>query len=458
MDKEVKPWAGRFKEKTERLIEGFTASIPFDRRLYRYDIEGSIAHAEMLAKQGIIKKGEARGIVSALKEIERNIEKGDFPFRIELEDIHMNIEARLIEKIGDIGRKLHTGRSRNDQVALDLRLYLREEIIEIDSLINVLQSTLLKKAEENIDTIMPGYTHLQRAQPVLFSHHLLAYYDMLERDRERYRDSLERLNVSPLGAGALAGTSLPIDRRYVARLLRFPRLSPNSIDAVSDRDFILEFLSTSAVLAMHLSRLSEDLILWSSQEFNFLELPDSYTTGSSIMPQKKNPDVPELVRGKTGRIYGNLFSLLTVMKALPLSYNRDMQEDKEPLFDTVDTVKDCLRVMAGFLKEIKINKEVMLKATRKGFLTATDLADYLVRKGLPFRKAYHIVGRIVRYAINKGKEMEELSLKDLKRFSRLIREDVYKYISPEGSVRLKSSIGGTSQRNILSRIRRLKKK
>lgn len=453
----VKPWGGRFKEETKREVEGFTSSIHFDNRLYRHDILGSIAHAEMLARQGIIKREEARRIVKGLKEIKKEIERGDFPFRTELEDIHMNIESRLIGKIGAVGGKLHTARSRNDQVALDIRLYLRDEIKEIESLIIKFHSGLLKRAEEDLDTIMPGFTHLQRAQPVLFSHYLLAYFDMLERDRERLRDCLERVNVSPLGAGALAGTSFPIDRRYVAKRLGVKKISQNSIDAVSDRDFVIEFISACAILMMHLSRLSEDIILWSSQEFGFVELPDAFTTGSSIMPQKKNPDVPELVRGKTGRVYGNLLGLLTVMKGLPLSYNRDLQEDKEALFDTVDTVKGSLIIYAMLIKSIRINRERMREAARGGFVTATDMADYLVRKGLPFRKAHHLTGRIVRYAIDQGIALEEIPLKKLKRFSDLIGHDIYNHLSPERSIALKSSFGGTAKKNVLNRIRRLKK-
>lgn len=452
-----KPWGGRFREKTKREVEEFTASIRFDQRLYRQDILGSIAHAEMLARQGIIKKGEAQKIIKGLKVIKKEIERGNFPFRTELEDIHMNIESRLIYKIGGVGGKLHTARSRNDQVALDLRLYLRDEIKEIESFIRRLQSSLIKKAEENIDAIMPGYTHLQRAQPVLFPHYLLAYFDMFERDIERLRDCLERVTVSPLGAGALAGTGFPIDRRFIARRLGFKKVSENSIDAVSDRDFALEFASASAILMMHLSRLSEDIILWSSQEFNFIELPDALTTGSSIMPQKKNPDVPELVRGKTGRVYGNLIGLLTMMKSLPLSYNRDMQEDKESLFDTVDTVKGSLKIFTLLIERIKINREKMLKAAREGFMTSTEMADYLVRKGVPFRKAHEIVGRIVRFAINQGRLLEEIPLKMLKQFSDLIGSDIYKYLLPEKSQELKSSSGGTSKRNVLRRIKRLKK-
>lgn len=456
MSKE-KPWGGRFKEETKTEVEEFTSSIRFDKRLYKYDILGSIAHAEMLAKQGIIKKEESRKIVKGLRKIEQEIETGKFPFRAYLEDIHMNIESRLIEKIGAVGGKLHTARSRNDQVALDIRLYMRDEIKQIEPLIKSLQSSLLKNAEENIDAIMPGYTHLKKAQPVLFSHYLLAYFDMFERDRERLRECLERVNVSPLGAGALAGTSLPIDRGYVARRLGFPKVSENSIDSVSDRDFVLEFSSASAILMMHLSRISEEIVLWSSEEFNFLELPDAFTTGSSIMPQKKNPDVPELVRGKSGRVYGNLLGLLTIMKALPLSYNRDMQEDKELLFDTVDTVKDSLRIYALLIKGLMINRERMREAARGGFMMATDMADYLVRKGVPFRKAHGIAGRIVRYAIDQGKALEEIPLKRLKVFSDLIRNDLYRYISLEKAIELRSSFGGTSKRNVLGRIRKLRR-
>ncbi len=457
MSKE-KPWGGRFKEETKTEVEEFTSSIRFDKRLYKYDILGSIAHAEMLAKQGIIKKEESRKIVKGLRKIGQEIETGKFPFRAYLEDIHMNIESRLIEKIGAVGGKLHTARSRNDQVALDIRLYLRDEIKQIESLVKSLQSSLLKKAEENIDAIMPGYTHLQRAQPVLFSHYLLAYFDMFERDRERLSACLERMNVCPLGAGALSGTGFPIDREFVAGRLGFKRVSENSIDSVSDRDFAIEFASASAVLMMHLSRLSEEIVLWSSQEFNFLVLPDSFTTGSSIMPQKKNPDVPELVRGKAGRVYGNLVGLLTMMKSLPLSYNRDMQEDKELLFDTVDTVKGSLTIYSLLIKDLRIDRKRMLEAAREGFITATDMADYLVRKGVPFRKAHEMVGKIVRFAIDRGKGLEEIPLRRLKQFSDLIGSDIYKYLSPEKSVELKSSTGGTSKRNVINRIRSLKRR
>jgi len=380
-----KPWSGRFTEKTDKLVEEFNASISFDKRLYKHDIMGSITHARMLAKVGILTKKEVDKIISGLKAIEKEIVAGKFRFTPDLEDIHMAIEKRLIEKIGPVGGKLHTARSRNDQVALDVRLYLRDEIKEIQSLIRDLQKALVNVAKKNLDCIMPGYTHLQRAQPILFSHHLLAYYEMLKRDHERIADCLTRVNVMPLGAGALAGSPYPLDRDFVAKELGFAKPTDNSLDSVSDRDFCIEFCGAASILMMHLSRLSEEFILWSSQEFGFIELSDAFSTGSSIMPQKKNPDVPELVRGKTGRVYGNLLSLLTTMKALPLAYNKDMQEDKEALFDTVDTVKDCLKVFSPMLTTMKINKKKMLNATKQGFLTATDAADYLVKKGVPFQ-------------------------------------------------------------------------
>ena len=375
-----KPWAGRFTEKTSKTAEHFTESISFDRRLWKYDIEGSIAHAKMLGKQKIISQKDSSAIISGLKNIAGEIETGRFRFAVELEDIHMNIEAALIKNIGDAGKKLHTARSRNDQVALDLRLYLRAETKETIALIKNLQKTLLNAAENNIGIIMPGYTHLQRAQPVLLSHHLLAYVEMLRRDRERFEDSLKRINVLPLGSCALAGTSLPVDRPYVAKLLGFKAIAENSIDAVSDRDFAIEFLTDAGILMMHLSRFAEELILWSTEEFSFIELPDAFTTGSSIMPQKKNPDVAELIRGKSGRIYGNMIALMTVMKGLPLAYNRDMQEDKMPVFDTVDTVKSCLTVLAQMMPQIKFMSERMREAAGKAYSTATDIAEYLVKK------------------------------------------------------------------------------
>jgi argininosuccinate lyase len=451
-----KPWAGRFRGKTARTVESFTESVSFDRRLWRHDIEGSIAHAKMLGRQGIIPAGDSRKIVKGLKEIALEMEKGKFRFKPGLEDIHMNIEAALTAKIGPAGGKLHTARSRNDQVALDMRLYLRAEVKEILSLTRALQQALLDVAERHMGFIMPGYTHLQRAQPVLLAQHLLCYVEMLERDRERLIDALRRINVLPLGSGALAGTGLPIDRKYVAELLGFEAVSRNSMDAVSDRDFVLEFLSASSILMMHLSRLSEELVLWSSEEFSFVEIPDAFTTGSSIMPQKKNPDVPELVRGKTGRVYGSLFTVLTIMKGLPLAYNRDLQEDKPPVFDTVDTVKACLEVLTELFPEMRFNKERMLEAAAGGYSTSTDVAEYLVRAGLPFRKAHEATGRLVLYCLEKGKALEELTLGEYKKFSPLFRQDVYSCLGPEASIKAKSSEGGTSPAEVKRQIRRLK--
>ncbi len=452
-----KPWSGRFKEKTANIVEKFTESISFDKRLWKYDIEGSIAHTKMLAKQKIIPKRDADKIIRGLKEIYKEIESGSFQFKEELEDIHMNIESALIEKIGEIGGKLHTARSRNDQVALDMRLYLRAEIKEIISLLRKLIIIIIDIAEKNLDIIMPGYTHLQRAQPVLLSHHLLTYAHMFQRDRMRFIDALKRVNILPLGSCALAGTSLPIDRNYVSSLLEFDSVSDNSIDSVSDRDFLIEFLSIASIFMMHTSRLAEELILWSSEEFSFIELPDAFTTGSSIMPQKKNPDVAELVRGKTGRIYGNLINLLTTMKGLPLSYNRDMQEDKEPVFDTVDTVKIIIEVLIQMLPNIKINKEKLIETASAAFSTATDIAEYLVRKGLPFRSAHEITGRIVRYCIEKGKDLSSLDIEEYKSFSDFIEADIYKYIDPRNSVYEKKSYGGTSPDMVKDQIKRLKR-
>jgi argininosuccinate lyase len=449
-----KPWAGRFKEKTSKIVEDFTESISFDKRLWRHDIEGSIAHAKMLGKQSIITKEESEKIVKGLEAIAREIETGRFIFRKDLEDIHMNIEAALIRKIGDVGRKLHTARSRNDQVALDIRLYLREETKKILSLIKKFQKTLLNIAKKHLNSLMPGYTHLQRAQPVLLSHHLLSYIEMLQRDRERLKDTFKRINILPLGASAIAGTTFPIDRAYVAKLLGFDGICENSIDAVSARDFAIEFLSDAAILIMHLSRLAEELVVWSTEEFRFIELPDAFTTGSSAMPQKKNPDVAELIRGKTGRVYGNLLSLLTIMKGLPLSYNRDLQEDKPPLFDTVDTVKSCLTILNEMLPSIKFNTERMHETASEGYSTATDLAEYLVKRGLPFRRAHEITGKIVLYCIKKKKKLEELTLKELKRFSTLISQDIYLFLKAEESVRLKKSAGSTSPDEVKKQIKR----
>jgi argininosuccinate lyase len=450
-----KLWGGRFAGRTAGTVEAFTASIDIDARLYRYDIAGSIAHARMLGRQRIISSSEARRIVGGLESIQKEIEEGKFRFSAADEDVHMNIERRLIERIGRAGEKLHTARSRNDQVALDMRLYLRDELKRILPAIDGLKREIARTAKRHLNVIMPGYTHLQRAQPVLFSHHLLAYGEMFERDGARMRDCLGRVDVLPLGAGALAGTTLPIDRRYVARLLGFPRVSRNSIDAVSDRDFVLEFLSASAVLFVHLSRLAEELVLWSSTEFGFIELPDRYCTGSSMMPQKKNPDVPELVRGKAGRVFGHLQALLTIMKGLPLAYNRDLQEDKIPLFDTVDTVKASLEVMRELAREMRVKKERMAVAAADGHMNATDLADYLASKGTPFRSAHRLVGKIVRAAVERGCRIEELPLGELRRFSPKIKQDVYAYLTPEAAVDRRRSEGGTAPINVRRRLKEM---
>jgi len=438
-------------------VESFTESISFDRRLWKHDIEGSIAHARMLGRQGIITKKESEKIIKGLGRIAQEFASGSFVFRDELEDIHMNIESALMQKIGDTGGKLHTARSRNDQVSLDLRLYIRAEAKEIISLLGQFRKALIKIAARHLRTLMPGYTHLQRAQPVLLSHHLLAYAEMFQRDAERLCDALKRINQLPLGSCALAGTTLPIDRDYVAKLLGFNGVSLNSIDAVSDRDFAIEFLADCAMLIMHLSRLAEELVLWSTEEFRFIELPDAFTTGSSIMPQKKNPDVAELVRGKAGRVYGHLVSLLTVMKGLPLSYNRDMQEDKFPVFDTVDTIKSCLTVLNEMLPGIAFNKERMKTTAGEAFSTATDIAEYLVKKGLPFRKAHEITGRIVLYCITEKKGLEELSLKEIKAFSPLFAADVFSCLKAEESIKNKKSSGSTSVDEVRKQINRLRK-
>jgi argininosuccinate lyase len=452
-----KLWAGRFRKKTSRIAESFTESISFDFRLWQYDIQGSIAHARMLAKQRIIDKKDSLKIIKGLEQIAKEMSAGKFAFREDLEDIHMNIEAALISTIGDVGRKLHTARSRNDQVALDIRLYLRNELLDIVSLINQFQRTLISSASKHLYAIMPGYSHLQRAQPVLLSHHLLAYVEMLKRDDERMKAVYRSVNQLPLGACALAGTTLPIDREYVAQLLGFEGISLNSIDAVSDRDFAIEFLSASALLIMHLSRFAEELILWSTEEFKFIELPDAFTTGSSIMPQKKNPDVAELIRGKSGRVYGNLIALLTTMKALPLSYNRDLQEDKLPVFDTVDTIKACLTVLIEMFPGITFHTDRMKDTAGEAYSTATDIAEYLVRKGVPFRHAHEITGKIVLSCITQQKRLDELSLKELRLFSSQISSDIYPYLRPEESVRNRKSRGGTAPDEVRKQIRRLKK-
>ena len=451
-----KLWGGRFSQPTDKFVEEFTASIDFDKRLYRHDIRGSIAHARMLAKQGIIPPEDTETIINGLQDILGRIEAGTFDFSVSLEDIHMNIEAQLAQRIGEAGKRLHTGRSRNDQVALDIRLYLRDEIKEISASLDILIDSLLYQAEKHLGVIMPGYTHLQTAQPVLFSHHMLAYVEMFKRDKGRMGDCLKRVDVLPLGAGALAGTTFPIDREYVAKLLDFPEVTRNSLDSVSDRDFALEFLASASILMMHLSRFSEELVIWSTSEFRFIELSDAFCTGSSIMPQKKNPDVPELVRGKTGRVYGNLLALLTVMKALPLAYNKDMQEDKEPLFDTIDTVKGSLRIFADMIQEMRLNSERMRAAAAGGYSTATDVADYLVRKGVPFRDAHETVGKVVRYCVEAKKNLPELTLAEWKEFSDRIEEDIMDSITLEASVNARSATGGTALERVKQEIENAK--
>jgi argininosuccinate lyase len=451
-----KVWGGRFREGMDEVVDRFNASITFDRRLYAQDIEGSMAHCRMLAKQGIIDDEEASQMLDALAEIRREMDRGDFVFDETHEDIHTLIEKTLIEKIGMVGEKLHTGRSRNDQVSLDLRLYTREAILKVDSLIKELQMVLLALSEEHMDVIMPGYTHLQRAQPVLLAHHLLAYYEMLKRDRERFRENLKRVNVLTLGSAALAGSTFPLNRNMVAEELGFDALSGNSMDAVSDRDFALEFLFASAVLMMHLSRLSEELVIWATREFGFVTLPDALSTGSSIMPQKKNPDLPELIRGKTGRVYGDLMALLTTMKGLPLTYNKDMQEDKEALFDAADTVEQCLAVMTILLKGLSFNRDVMKRAVEEGYLTATDLADYLVLKGVTFRQAHETVGKMVLFAMGQNKELDQLSLKEMKQFSRTIERDVYDWLDPTQCIKRRGLPGGTGPEAVKKSLQKAK--
>jgi argininosuccinate lyase len=443
-----KIWGGRFKERMDEALERFNASLPFDKRLYAQDIRGSKAHCRMLAKQGIITEEEASRMTEALSEILLELESGAAEFDPEYEDIHTLVEKRLVEKVGPLGEKLHTGRSRNDQVALDTRMYVRDAVARVLSLIGDLQETLVSLAEENVDVVIPGYSHLQRAQPVLLAHHLLAYYEMLGRDRSRYQESMKRVNVLPLGSAALAGTTFPLDREMVARELGFETVSQNSMDAVSDRDFVLEFHFASSVLMMHLSRLSEELILWSTREFGFINLPDAFCTGSSIMPQKKNPDLPELVRGKTGRVYGHLMALLTTMKGLPLSYNKDMQEDKEGLFDTVDTVEQCLLLMSRLLGGVTFQKETLRKAVEEGYLVATDLADYLVTKGMTFRQAHEVVGRMVVHALQKGRELNKLTVEEMKGFWEKIEEDVYEWLDPVSCIDRRNLVGGTGRASV----------
>ncbi len=450
----MKLWGGRFTEGTDKIVDDFNSSIRFDKRLYYYDIKGSIAHANMLGSSGIISKEEADKITGELEKILIDIENGNVQFEVDAEDIHMNIEKILTERIGDTGKKLHTGRSRNDQVALDIRMFLKEENKSISGMLIELLKVLLDISEKNLDTILPGYTHLQRAQPVTLAHHMLAYFEMFRRDIERLKDCYERTDYMPLGAGALAGTTYPLDRLMVAKELNFKNVCINSLDAVSDRDFVIELASTLSISMMHLSRFCEELILWSSTEFGFVTMSDSYSTGSSIMPQKKNPDVAELVRGKTGRVYGSLMTLLTVMKGLPLAYNKDMQEDKEAIFDCIDTLKMCLPVFTKMLDTCTFNKDNMYKAASKGFTNATDFADYLVKKGIPFRQAHEITGNLVRKCIEKGVGIEELPLEELKVSSELIEEDIYEEISLSKCVSGRKLIGGTAKENSIIHIQK----
>jgi argininosuccinate lyase len=446
----VKLWGGRFREATDRRAEEFLASIGFDRRLYRADIMGSIAHARMLGRCGIISAEEAEALIRGLEELLADIEAGKVELRPEHEDIHLNVEALLGERLGEVARKLHTGRSRNDQVALDLRLYLREEIDSLVGMLCKLQEVLVALAEEHVETVMPGYTHLQRAQPVSLGHHLLAYFEMFSRDLERLSDCRRRLNVLPLGAGALAGPAYPVDRQMVAEELGFEALSENSLDAVSDRDFVAEFLAAAALIMMHLSRFCEELVLWSSEEFGYVELADPFTTGSSMMPQKKNPDVPELIRGKTGRVYGALISVLTVLKSLPLAYNKDLQEDKEPLFDAVDTLKACLTVFPPLLASMKVDREKLARnaAGKYDLCLATDLADYLVAKGVPFRTAHQVVGSLVAHCLEQKRALRDLGLEEYRRFSPFFAEDVYRVLDVAQALNKRSAYGATAPRQI----------
>ena len=453
-----KIWGGRFKQSTDTLMETFSASISFDKRLYDCDIEGSIAHCKMLARCKIITTAESNKIIKGLKRILRECDEGRFKFSDSLEDIHMNIENRLREIIGPVAGKLHTARSRNDQVCLDIRLYLRKEIDDIVGEINRLTKVLIAIAKKNINHLIPGYTHLQRAQPVLLSHHLLAYVEMMLRDKERFLDAYKRINVMPLGSAALAGTNFPIDRKITAKLLGFPEISHNSMDAVADRDFAAEFCSASALTMMHLSRFCEEVVIWNSSEFGFIELSDSFTTGSSIMPQKKNPDAAELIRGKSGRVFGNLVSLLTLMKGLPLAYNKDLQEDKEPLFDTAETVKGCLRIFTDMMKTAKFIPIAQKELEASGFLTATDLADYLVLKGVPFREAHELTGKTVAFCLEKDKTLTDLSLGQLRTISKRFDEEVFDHIALQKSVDRKNTYGGTAKNQVRAQITRLTKK
>ena len=453
-----KPWAGRFTEPTDAFVEAFTASVGFDQRMYKQDIQGSIAHAQMLAHVGVLTAEEALQIIEGLQQIEKDIAAGQFEWSVTLEDVHMNIESALTKKIGEVGKKLHTGRSRNDQVATDVRLYLREEIDLIRAELQRLLAGMLDKAEAEAETIMPGFTHLQIAQPVTFGHHVLAWAEMFMRDAERLADCRKRVNIMPLGAAALAGTTYPIDRTFTADKLGFDMPAANSLDAVSDRDFVIEFISAASLTMMHMSRIAEELVLWSSSLVNFIELSDSFCTGSSIMPQKKNPDVPELVRGKTGRVYGHLMNMLTLMKSQPLAYNKDNQEDKEPLFDTIDNLKGSLKIYADMLPHIKVNKQSMYDAASKGFSTATDLADYLVRNGVAFRDAHEVVGKAVRMGVEQGKDLSELQLSELQSFSDAIKEDVFEILTVEGSVAARDHLGGTAPTQVKLAVKALRER
>ncbi|GMX67507.1 argininosuccinate lyase [Paenibacillus elgii] len=449
-----KLWGGRFTKKTDQLVEEYTASILFDKELAEEDIQGSLAHVTMLGKCGILPADDVEKIKDGLLKVQNVIRRGEMEFSISDEDIHMNIEKALIDEVGPVGGKLHTGRSRNDQVATDMHLWLRKRVVEFVGLLNKVQEALIGQAKANLDTIVPGYTHLQRAQPILFAHHLMAYVSMFQRDIERLQDSYKRVNVLPLGAGALAGTTFPIDRHFVAEQLGFDGVYENSLDAVSDRDFILEFLSNAATIMMHLSRLSEEFVLWSSTEFRFIELDDAFCTGSSIMPQKKNPDVAELVRGKTGRVYGNLFGLLTVLKSLPLAYNKDMQEDKEGMFDTVRTLQGALQLFAPMISTMKVNKDRMRQAVNQDFSNATDIADYLVNKGMPFRQAHEVIGKTVLYCIQNQKYLLDLKLEEFHQFSKQFDRDIYDVLQPESVVNARNVYGGTAAAQVSQAIER----
>ncbi|WP_107928875.1 argininosuccinate lyase [Neisseria animaloris] len=449
-----KTWSGRFNEPVSELVKKYTGSIDFDKRLAKWDIQGSLAHAQMLQQAGVLSEKDLNAINRGMEEIITEINNGKMQWSLDLEDVHMNIERRLTDKIGDAGKRLHTGRSRNDQVATDIRLWLRDEITQIQSLIQSLQSSLLDLAEQNADVVMPGFTHLQVAQPVSFGHHMLAYVEMLGRDYERMADCRKRVNRMPLGAAALAGTTYPVHREITAELLGFEQICQNSLDAVSDRDFAIEFTAAASLVMVHLSRLSEELILWMSPRFGFIDIADRFCTGSSIMPQKKNPDVPELVRGKTGRVIGHLTGLIMLMKSQPLAYNKDNQEDKEPLFDTVDTLIDTLRIYADMMRGVTVKPENMRAAVMQGFATATDLADYLVKKGMPFRDSHEVVAQAVRYADEQGVDLSELPLEVLQGFSDLIEADVYDLLTPEGSLNARNHLGGTSPQQVRFQVQR----